>query len=1833
MAKLTYNDKTNQIAPSDRDRQATAEDFNEIKGVVNTNDDLFTNKQNTAGVLYLKGDETTEGSVRFNEDSDVGEGVFETLVSGVWQPTTMEFGTGSVFVGPRVGIAAFGHHIATEDTIPDHLHLHAHNVFSGGLTTLDARIIDSFSFTEREVAQPDNTGEFSGTLFEFLLPTTQNSAIIKAYFQTGATVSTEPTRIQCWEGTDDTGPLIFDQTYPTIDFIPSSENTLNTNGYIQVDRDKVYFFRVSSDDTFTLKTNAAVTAPWVAFDVSEIREDDMLQVVAYNERVLDGYSFSIGEWVIQNKLIYVCNTAGVQTGTFQDNIALWDILGTDLWERSGTTLKPKNSGDSVEDISFLQPLTTEANPSHVEGRLFYDNTRKALSYYNDEADVTVNIGQETLIPVRNETGVTITNGSIVYPSGVSGNEVLVGLADASKKEKSRLVGMVTHDIENNSNGYVTRLGEVSDLNTAAYSAGGIAYLSDTTPGAFTDTAPVNGSYVVPIGAFKIIDAATGSIVVDPQISELTVEVTDTNGFPSAQRSGTTISFDNGTRTFTIAPTGDDFYYYVTGDKFEKTTSESIVIADTEGLHVFYYDDETLTTTVNPSQGQVDSLIRTTALVAYVYWDATNSEYNYFGDERHGISMSPETHAYLHFTRGAQYLSGLALNTIDADANGDDNTSAQFGIDAGFYTDEDLLTISSAFSSTTGVPIYYLDGANGDLRRITNAGYSVLDDITAGIDTTGRLVWNEFTGATWQLTTVSNNDFVLCHVFAVNGPTGEDQIIAFVGQGEYPTSGQARAGAEIEIGTILTVIPVQEIIPLGTVIFQTSNGYDNDVRARVRSTDTGDDYVDWRTSELQAGTAPSSHNNLANLELATTGVTWGHINDQDQTITGGKSFEGNLNSSNKFNSYNTDVSTFTQNGFVETFSLASQFGYRIGDGAGGLTGNERSIIASSGSFLVVDSINTTGLIYQDDYSSNFLDNSLISKLYSDSGSLYRSDGGWTGDRTVTCQTNSNFDIELYDNTTSDWTERVRLDMSGQFGRVTIGADTGNGTGGFTATNTFNVSEGSSGFYFESTDGYAARYLGDYRPDMTTDFHIPSTQWVREWTGARSYKAETSGSMELFAYNLLDSDFTTRGSLRVSPTVNYFGYETGDGLGAVSESSIISLDGTEIQIIDTHRERGLSYDADYSTEGISFHGDRWIPDKGYLDSQTLYNSDGGWDTSIRTVSLDNNAELTINAYDTTSADYNDRGYLNISQSSSAIYWFDGNGAGGSNGLRGISVTGAGVTFLDTISTSPANYSVQPTVWGDTSLASVKYVNDNTIYGKDGSWTGSRLLDANTNGELQVTAYNTTSSTYTTKGLFDVSQAGISYYYATGNGSGAETGLRGFVSDTTGMFFNDTIDLSPVAYTYDPDEAEYTDRSIPTWSNTKEYTNLIHESSVPPYTGILSTIETLGSHDVGFSGNGIYFTPDGTKYYQITASGELIYYFTLSTPWDISTETYVGSGDFSDGGNPDLRGLHFNNDGTKVYTTSSTSFEWTLTTPYDTTGAKTLTYTWSHGKGTTWGMRFNVDGTKVFLLEDTTTLNQYSLSVAWDLSTVGSTPDETFDYSTQIASTRECAFDSRGLNLYILDTLDTVYQYKLAKAWDLSVVDYTGYSETVGATNARGLFLQTDSSNLFSFDASNNDVYTYAFRFPASKLSSGLPKGDLYMVTPIPTFVSTPGTPVNICSSSSTAGQGGVSAVDFTLGTNGRLTYTGEQTRRFDVSAIISVICNVALTTLYFYIAKNGTVQNLSVQEQYLVSVNSSEIVSVGFDVELAKNDYVEVYVDVSGASFVTPREFYFKARTQL
>ena len=161
-----------------------------------------------------------------------------------------------------------------------------------------------------------------------------------------------------------------------------------------------------------------------------------------------------------------------------------------------------------------------STPTYAEGRLFYDSTEGALSFYNEEEDITLQIGQEFYIKCQNATSNVIPNGTPVKITGASGDNVLVSPAIAENHVtgshfENHIVGLATHDISANGQGYVTTAGVVRGLDTSDFQAGDSLYLQTGSAGV-RNTPPPFPYDVVVVGYVERVQQNNGEIFVMPK---------------------------------------------------------------------------------------------------------------------------------------------------------------------------------------------------------------------------------------------------------------------------------------------------------------------------------------------------------------------------------------------------------------------------------------------------------------------------------------------------------------------------------------------------------------------------------------------------------------------------------------------------------------------------------------------------------------------------------------------------------------------------------------------------------------------------------------------------------------------------------------------------------------------------------------------------------------------------------------------------------------------------------------------------------------------------------------------------------------------------------------------------------------------------------------------------------------------------------------------------------------------------------------------------------------------------------------------------------------------
>ena len=296
---------------------------------------------------------------------------------------------------------------------------------------------------------------------------------------------------------------------------------------------------------------------------------------------------------------------------------------------------------------------------------------------------------------------------------------------------------------------------------------------------------------------------------------------DITGF--VNRTGSTISFVDATRTFSLTPTGANFTIYYKGKAVLIDTAKTITITNSSGSHWIYWD-YTLARLVDA--GSVPN-IRDNLLVAYIYWDVSSSSAVFFSDERHSVNVDKNWHYYQHTTNGAIWKSGGDLTyTI--------NNSNTVGISFSspiVLADEDLehsithadsptnayeQILNNTVTSLATLPIIYLNGTT--YKQTTGTS-------TPWYTSSTRAYYNQVTAGSGSLVTCAADDsFVVYWIVATNDTRFPIKLV--MGRNEWTSY----SDAESENFTSYD-LPMPEVAPMYKVILKTRSSYTQNI-ARV-----------------------------------------------------------------------------------------------------------------------------------------------------------------------------------------------------------------------------------------------------------------------------------------------------------------------------------------------------------------------------------------------------------------------------------------------------------------------------------------------------------------------------------------------------------------------------------------------------------------------------------------------------------------------------------------------------------------------------------------------------------------------------------------------------------------------------------------------------------------------------------------------------------------------------------------------------------------------------------------------------------------------------------------
>lgn len=323
---------------------------------------------------------------------------------------------------------------------------------------------------------------------------------------------------------------------------------------------------------------------------------------------------------------------------------------------------------------------------------------------------------------------------------------------------------------------------------------------------------------------------------------------------------------------------------------------------------------------------------------------------------------------------------------------------------------------------------------------------------------------------------------------------------------------------------------------------------------------------------------------------------------------------------------------------------------------------------------------------------------------------------------------------------------------------------------------------------------------------------------------------------------------------------------------------------------------------------------------------------------------------------------------------------------------------------------------------------------------------------------------------------------------------------------------------------------------------------------FTGTPQNWFDVGTQET--SPQGLFFKPDGTRMYIVGFTADRVHEYSLSSAWDIPTSSYVQN--FYVGiqeGTP--RDLSFSDDGTKMYVLGSSGDDvnqYSLSTAWDVSAASYVqNYSVAAQETNPLGLFFKDDGTKMYIVGTVNdTVYEYTLSTAWDVSTASYV--QGFSVNAQEAGPTAVFFKSDGTAMYVLgDSGNDVNQYSLSTAWDVSTASYVqDFSVIAQDASPNGLFFKDDGTEMYIIGDNANAVFKYSLStaWDISTASFIYPSNDYFSVSaeetsPSGLFFKSDGTKMYVLGSS------GDDVNEYTLSTAWQIS-TASYVQSFSVAA---------------------------------------------------------------------------------
>jgi hypothetical protein len=224
----------------------------------------------------------------------------------------------------------------------------------------------------------------------------------------------------------------------------------------------------------------------------------------------DGSVAITGTGSSRNLSVTTTPNAVVGPASATDNaITRYDGTTGKLIQNSTVTLSDVGDIANVNSVVFD---TTPGTLPTVEGAMYWDVDKGAISYVMQGGDVVNEIGESQYIYIQ--ASANITKGQVVMFTGaVGGSGTPTGAPATGVTDGTYIMGIAAEDITNGTSGFVQTFGILKPVNTTGFATGTILWYDPAVAGGLTSTKPSAPNVKVQVAAVTAGNSSGGALII------------------------------------------------------------------------------------------------------------------------------------------------------------------------------------------------------------------------------------------------------------------------------------------------------------------------------------------------------------------------------------------------------------------------------------------------------------------------------------------------------------------------------------------------------------------------------------------------------------------------------------------------------------------------------------------------------------------------------------------------------------------------------------------------------------------------------------------------------------------------------------------------------------------------------------------------------------------------------------------------------------------------------------------------------------------------------------------------------------------------------------------------------------------------------------------------------------------------------------------------------------------------------------------------------------------------------------------------------------------------